>query len=356
MPAPRVRVGVPPAVTEFPGHSSAGRVWNRALGGLQPLVDLVISSPGKRRMGRRKVDVWLTDGHQGPIDVPEPVVSHLYEATWADPALRPLLEPHFVAHYEGPSAAAAAAATRIITISNSSKQQILAAYGVSDDTVTVAHLGVDHGVYRPGLTGAAQLIARAGGDPDSPYVLFVSAVNPRKNLPELRAAMAGLARRGFPHTLVLVAGPAADRPDSSDLLLAALQRVDGVDAPVVNLAGATDAEVAVLMAGAAAFCLPSLMEGFGMAVAEAMACGTPVVVSDRGSLPEVVGEAGIVVPPHAEAIEAALSDVLGDAVRAERLRRAGLARAAGYRWDTMARLWSEALIETAMSPASRTGG
>jgi len=356
MPAPRVRVGVPPALTEFPGHTSAGRVWNRSLSGLQPLVDLVITPPGKRGLRRRKVDVWLTDGHQGPIDVPEPVVCHLYEATWADPALRPLLDRHFLAQYELPSAAAAAAARRIITISNSSKDQILAAYGVRDEAVTVAHLGVDHTVYRPGLTGAPQLVARAGGDPDTPYVLFVSTVHPRKNLPALRAAMSGLARRGAPHALVLVAGPAPDRSDSSDLLAAAVQPIEGVDAPVVNLAGSTDSEVAVLMAGAAAFCLPSLMEGFGMAVAEAMACGTPVVVSDRGSLPEVVGEGGVVVPPNAEAVEAALAMVLNDVGRAEQLRQAGLARAAGYRWDTMARRWSEVLVEAARTAASATGG
>src|SRR3546814_17178085 len=69
---------------------------------------------------------------------------------------------------------------------------------------------------------------------------------------------------------------------------------------------------AALMAGAAAFCLPSLMEGFGMAVAGAMACGAPVVVSDRGALPEVVGEAGLVVAPEAAAVEAGLAAVLSD--------------------------------------------
>lgn len=355
MPAPRVRVGVPPALTELPGHTSAGRIWKQALRGLTPLVDLVIVPPTRRRLRRRRVDVWLTDGHQGPIDVAEPVVCHLHEATWADPALRPLFEPHFLAHHERPSADAAASASRIITVSQCSKDQILVAYGVSAGTVTVAPLGVDHTVYRPGCAGAAQLVAAAGGDPGAPYVLFVSTVHPRKNLAALRAAMSGLARRGAAHALVLVAGPAADRADSSDLLAAATRPIDGVDAPVVNLAGATDSEVGALMAGAAAFCLPSLMEGFGMAVAEAMACGTPVVVSDRGSLAEVVGGAGIVVSPEAQSIEAGLWEVLSDAGRAEQLRLSGPARAAGYRWDTMARRWSETLHDAARPTASRSG-
>jgi glycosyltransferase involved in cell wall biosynthesis len=161
-------------------------------------------------------------------------------------------------------------------------------------------------------------------------------VHPRKNLDALRQAMTGLAARGFPHALVLVAGPAADRADSAALEAAALAPIPGVATPVVNLAGASDADVARLMAGAAAFCLPSLMEGFGMAVAEAMACGAPVVVSDRGALPEVVGDAGIVVPPTAEALEAALADLLGHPAAAAALGARAQARAAGFTWERTA--------------------
>jgi glycosyltransferase involved in cell wall biosynthesis len=78
------------------------------------------------------------------------------------------------------------------------------------------------------------------------------------------------------------------------------------------------------------------MEGFGMAVAEAMACGAPVVVSDRGALPEVVGDAGIVVPPTAEALEAALADLLGHPAAAAALGARAQARAAGFTWERTA--------------------
>ena len=81
---------------------------------------------------------------------------------------------------------------------------------------------------------------------------------------------------------------------------------------MIGLGQPSDAELAGLMAGAAAFCLPSLYEGFGLTALEALACGAPAVVSDRGSLPEVVGDAALVVTPEAGAVAEALRTVLGD--------------------------------------------
>src|SRR3546814_13808478 len=94
---------------------------------------------GRRFRATPLVDVWLTDGHQGPLDVPQPVVAHLHEASWDDSPLRPLFEPAFLDHYEGPSAKAAAAAARIIMVSESSREQITRAYGVPAEHVRVAH-------------------------------------------------------------------------------------------------------------------------------------------------------------------------------------------------------------------------
>jgi alpha-1,3-rhamnosyl/mannosyltransferase len=98
------------------------------------------------------------------------------------------------------------------------------------------------------------------------------------------------------------------------------------------------------MAGASAYCLPSLYEGFGLTVLEAMACGAPVVVSDRGSLPEVVGQAGVIVAPDVQAVSSALGALLSDPDRAQRLGAAGAQRAAAFTWERTADGWLRVLL------------
>ena len=112
----------------------------------------------------------------------------------------------------------------------------------------------------------------------------------------------------------------------------------------------TDDELAALMAGAAAFALPSLMEGFGLTPLEAMACGTPVVVSDRGSLPEVVGDAGVVVPPDGASVAEALAPLLDDPDAAAALGEAGRVRSLEYPWSRTAAGWADVLTSAAGAP------
>jgi glycosyltransferase involved in cell wall biosynthesis len=101
------------------------------------------------------------------------------------------------------------------------------------------------------------------------------------------------------------------------------------------------------MAGTDVFCLPSLFEGFGLPALESMACGAPVVVSDRGALPEVVDDAGLVVSPDPVAVSSAVRRVLTDEGLAERLRAAALARASQFSWRRTATGWLEVLKSAA---------
>jgi glycosyltransferase involved in cell wall biosynthesis len=341
---PRLRVGVPESHRRAEPASGWGRMWRSVLPELGSLVSLGFWENPRRSRFRQPPDVWLCDGHSGPLGVPEPAVIHLQEATWRHPSTRPLMQAKFIDQYERASRLAAECALRIITPSESSRRQILAEYDIDPGHVSVVPLGVDLGLFRPQRPGASAVLARAGGEPGRPYVLFVSTVQPRKNLPALRAAMGALAGRGLPHGLVVVATQPPDREDDAEELFAAA----GADLPghpgrVVLLRQVSDLDLAALMAGAAALCQPSLMEGFGLTPLEAMACGVPVVVSNRGSLPEVVGDAGVVCEPSASALEEALHGVLTDDSLRAKLVAAGLARSVQFSWRATAEGWASVL-------------
>jgi glycosyltransferase involved in cell wall biosynthesis len=340
--SPQLRVGVPESHRRAEPASGWGRMWLNVLPELSSMVAVGYWENPRRSRFRQPPDVWLCDGHSGPLGVPEPLVIHLQEATWRHPSTRPLMRAKFIDQYER----ATECAVRIITPSESSRRQILDEYDHLDPAhVSVVPLGVNLGLFRPLRPGAPALIARAGGDPGRPFVLFVSTVQPRKNLPALRSAVEGLARRGLPHGLVVVATrpPDREKDDAEDLFAAAGAELAGFPGRVVLLRDVSDLDLAALMAGAAALCQPSLMEGFGLTPLEAMASGVPVVVSDRGSLPEVVGDAGVVSAPSAEALEEALYGVLTDDSLRERLIAAGLARSLQFSWRATAQGWAAVL-------------
>ena len=163
-----------------------------------------------------------------------------------------------------------------------------------------------------------------------PYVLYVGAFNPRKNVGRLVEAFAQARQRHPQARLALVgpdsplaqalrAGPAWDR--------GSMRHLDYVDAATLH----------VLYANAAAVAVPSLYEGFGLPVLEAMAHGAPVVASDRSSLPEVLGTCGLLVDPlDTAALAEALDRLLGDQERAATLSRLGRERARGFTWRSTA--------------------
>jgi glycosyltransferase involved in cell wall biosynthesis len=115
---------------------------------------------------------------------------------------------------------------------------------------------------------------------------------------------------------------------------------------VVQTGYVSEGDKAALLNGAEALVYPSLYEGFGLPILEAMACGTPVVTSDRSSLPEVAGDAAVLTDPdEPEAIASAIGRVLSDGELRERLRKAGLERAARFDWAETARKTAEVLRE-----------
>jgi glycosyltransferase involved in cell wall biosynthesis len=168
---------------------------------------------------------------------------------------------------------------------------------------------------------------------DRPIALTVAAKRPHKNLPRLLEALALIPAERRP--LLVAPGYGTFHDDELTALVARL----GIAADVRLLGWVDDAELEGLYAAAALFVLPSLYEGFGLPVLEAMARGVAVACSDRGSLREIAGDAALVFDPEQpQSIADAIERVLGDDALAARLREAGHAHAAGFTWERAAQL------------------
>lgn len=220
------------------------------------------------------------------------------------------------------------AATAVITPSRSTARQAVDILGVDPAKVHV----VPHGVgpeFRP--SGARVQRSR-------PYVLCVSAWGPHKGFAQASRAIALLAAAGYPHELVVVGPQDTWMRTHLDRDLAQGSRPDRV-----HVAGYVS-DLTAWYRGAAAVLVPSRAEGFGFPVVEAQACGTPVVAADNTSLPEVVGEAGVLAGAGSPAeLAAGLRRVFDDAgLRADLVAR-GLAKATSYDWAASADAHAEIL-------------
>jgi glycosyltransferase involved in cell wall biosynthesis len=196
---------------------------------------------------------------------------------------------------------------------------------------------VPHGIAPlPGPTPASldRMRARVGG----PFVLHVGTIQARKNVDLLVRAVRQLRAAGLPHRLVL----AGRRGWKGEAAFAEIARDD----TALWLGETTPDDLAALYALADAFCSPSGYEGFGFTVAEAMAAGVPVVASRNSSLPEVVGDAGVLLDALTpEAIAEALRPLLEDPGRRRALCAAGKARAAAFSWERAAEATAKAYRE-----------
>lgn len=223
--------------------------------------------------------------------------------------------------------------THVITVSEASKRDIVAFTRVPADRVTVIPLAADLAAFSPERrAGALPALARRLTLPRR-YILYVSRIeHPAKNHVRLIAAFERLKDAGLPHALVL-AGPDRERAHEVHRRAAASRYADAI-----HFTGFLDgADLPDLYRGADCVVIPSLFEGFGLPVLEAMASGVPVACSDGGSLPEVAGRAAIVFDPYDEGdMASAIHRLLTDPDARERCRAAGLHRVQQYSWDRTA--------------------
>ena len=344
----KLRVGVPAHLAAQKGGSGHGNVWRNVLPRLGEGCELLVREPAAGVGRHATPDVWLLDQATDLAALGDiPVVGHFHEASWADPELAAFLDPGFREWAQVAGDALAGAAARIVAVSESARREVVAAFGLAPERVHAVHSGVDSEFFHPGNEGGRQLVGRALGGEQRPYILYVGVNHPRKNLAALRSAAAGLARRGCEHALALVAGDPADRPDATELRRTAMAELEDAPGRLAWIERPDDRDLAALYAGADAFCLPSFWEGFGLPALEAIASGTPTVVSNRGALPEVVGDAALVVEPDAIAVEEALALVLEDTELARHLAEIGRARALEFTWERTAAGYLEVLEKAA---------
>jgi glycosyltransferase involved in cell wall biosynthesis len=227
-------------------------------------------------------------------------------------------------------------ASRVIADSESTRRDILRLYGrhVPSEKVRTILLATDPMFHLPsdGQESAREMANENFNLSDLPYVLAVGVLQPRKNLGLLLEAFARVKNGAvsLPHRLIIV-GKRGWKNEELDRHLAALPETVRED--IVFPGYVADEDLPGLYGGADALCYPSLYEGFGLPPLEALACGCPVLCSQTSSLPEVVGDAGILLPPDdVSAWADALRRVLTDNAARDRLRSLGPAHAAQFSW------------------------
>jgi glycosyltransferase involved in cell wall biosynthesis len=249
------------------------------------------------------------------------------------------------------------AAAHIIAVSQATKDDLVRCYRADPRRITVIHSAHAAGLFRP-ADPAAQRAVRERYVLHAPYLLYLGTLQPRKNLARLLEAFAKTPRRlspeaqpegsgGLPEGVQPLLVIAGKKGWLYEPLFQQVERL-GLSGRVVFTGYVPEEDLPPLLSGALALVLPSLYEGFGLPLLEAMACGTPVICSNASALPEIAGDAALLIDP----LDAAdLAEGMARLVEDEELRRRlvarGLERAAQFSWERCARETLAVLEEVA---------
>ncbi|MHB0858597.1 MAG: glycosyltransferase family 4 protein [Anaerolineae bacterium] len=278
---------------------------------------------------RARLDLLHAPVYVGPIAATCPLVVTLHDLAFF--RYPELFRPPNRLYLQRMTSLSVRRAAHVIAVSESTRTDAQRLLGIPEERITVVPNGVDDDMRPIDDAQSLRALRQRYALPEQ-IILFVGTLEPRKNLPVLLEAYALLRARGLPHKLVIAGG----KGWYYDTIDAGVRRL-GLAQDVIFPGFVPQDELPLWYNAAELFVYPSLYEGFGLPPLEAMACGTPVVVSDVPALAEVVGEAGLrVAPDDVQGLSDAMYRVLNDPLYARHLREAGCQRAHAFSWSTTA--------------------
>lgn len=307
-----------------------GMTVRRALLDTQSPLKRIVWEQGIQPLALTQFDLYHAMAFVAPLILPVPMTVTVYDLTFMRYPER--LAPARRLYLRLMTGITCRRAQRVLAISHSTGRDLTGLLAVPAEKIDVTPLGYAVEIYRPLPAEAIAAFRQKKGLPER-FWFFVGTLEPRKNLVTLLEAYAALPRsERLP--LILAGGKGWDYA----AIFATIETY-GLQNEV-HLPGFIPAdEIALWYNGAEVFLYPSVFEGFGLPVLEAMACGTPVITSNVSSLPEVASRAGICLPPQdIQVWTDTLQRVYRDAAWREQARAAGLQEAQQFRWETTARL------------------
>lgn len=306
-----------------------------------PIVGMVVREQLAlaRCIDRDRLDVLHEPCQTAPLRLSCPLVVTLHDTIWLDPELargrgvaRSARRRLMAGYQRVVGRRVAARASIVVTVSEASRRRIVARLPVSPDRVVVTHEAA-RPMFRRLDDDARVRHVRESRGLRGAFLLALGSGDPRKNIAALIDAFVPVRAAVPACTLAVV----SNYPPLARELAGRVSAL-GLASAVRFLTNVTNEELVALYSCAEAFVHPSLEEGFGLPLLEAMACGAPVIAFDNSSIPEVAGDAAMLVPTGSiEALSQRIVEVLGDAGLRQRLAARGLERAAQFSWERCAR-------------------
>ncbi|OQA03264.1 MAG: D-inositol 3-phosphate glycosyltransferase [bacterium ADurb.Bin400] len=272
-----------------------------------------------------KPDIFLAIGYMVPFCSPKKTIVFIHDLAFRYYPEAYSAKELFLQEYALNTAIKHA--SKLICVSESTRKDLIKFCNVTTDKTTVIHLAHDNKLFRHSSTKPAR-------SKEKPYVLFVGRLESRKNVVGIIKAFARFKKTtNLPHKLVLVGKPGHGYDKIENEIVAS----GNIRDDIVVTGYVSNSELANLYSGADAFVFPTLYEGFGIPILEAMASGTPVITSTTSSMPEVAGDAAVLVDPtNISDITDALNKLLTNPALKKAYVAKGLERAQQFSWDSSA--------------------